>query len=469
MKIPLLTLFAVLIFMIPSKSQQGDVYGVLSYNSTNCRIQVEYWIHNPTQGNNSFEIAISKVNLQWDTTLFKFIGFSSYTEGLNKYPDHWRGDPATPEAKDTNIFSSRNLVNYRISEIDTVVTTTYDTTYNMDVDTFYISPITNNDTLYYDTTYTINTITAINNTRYDTIYTYNQSLFRTLLVQRSTDSCNNLFKVSGGQSKPVMSAVLEFRNCDSANNYSFTDPNAANFIGDFANTTDTLDYRKKILFVIGQDSRPYDPSGSKCDPGTKIKSMNNIPLGADSSEFVNTQSPLAVNFLNFQVYKQNNRAILKWETSNEFNTRGFEVQRKSKDIFETIGFIPPNINSSGRSSFVFTDNDLLKNGITYYRVRQFFHTGREVLSEVKAVVNNIKPLTVLIYPNPSKGNVNIVLPVTNGTIDINMVDFSGRIIKTWNGSRLPNIHLTGLPKGIYSLVVTNRETGEKTVEKITVQ
>ncbi|MGE5106918.1 MAG: T9SS type A sorting domain-containing protein [Sphingobacteriales bacterium] len=504
MKKSILTL-SLLLFLVVVKAQQGDVFGVLSYNSTNCRLQVEYWINNPTMGNGSFDIAISKVNLQWDTTLFSFVSFTSYTDGLNKYPDHWRGDASDPAAPDTAISGSRTVTSYSINKIDTVVTTTYDTTYNMVIDTvvtttydttynmvidtFLISPVTGADTIFYDTTYTINTINTLNTTTYDTTYTintintlntttydtsynYSQSLYHTLTVQRSTDSCNNLFKIPGGQSRPVLSAVLQFRNCDSASNYTYTDPNAPDFIGDFANTTDTVSSKKKILFVLGQESRPFDPSGSKCDAGTRIKSLNNIPIGADSAKFVNTQAPLAVQFLYLDVYKQNNRAVLKWETASESNNMGFEIQRKTNNKFENIGFVPSNTvggNSSQNLSYIFSDEDILNTGITYYRLKQINYTGKEVYSEIKAIINNTKSLQVLVYPNPGNGKINIVLPDGNGTTDISMIDFSGKLIRTWTGYKIPNIQLTNLKRGIYTLLISNRETGEKVSQKITVQ
>ncbi|MGE5107486.1 MAG: T9SS type A sorting domain-containing protein [Sphingobacteriales bacterium] len=406
------------------KAQQGDVFGVLSYSPGTCKVTVEYWIKNPTSGAGSFDIAISRVNLQWDSSLLNFISFTSFTDGLNKTPDHWSGNSSDPAAPDTVINGSRVITDY---------------------------------------------VSAINGT--DTTYTYSQQNYQTKLIQRSTDSCNNILKVLGGESKPILSAVFQFKNCDSANNYNFFDPNASNFIGDFANTTDTISQYKKILFVLDRQSRPNDPSGVNCPPGTKIKSLNNIPIGADSASFVNSQGPLPVKLLYLAIYKQNNKAALQWETATELDNYGFEVQRKTNKGFETIGFVASKTDngySQQNIKYNFTDPELLITGTSYYRLRQLGYSKTQSYSEIKSIRNNSKSLQVLVYPNPANGLVNVIIPEGNGTIDINLVDFSGKLIKTWNSYRGQNLQLRNLRTGIYSLQISNRETGEKTSQKLTV-
>ena len=96
------------------------------------------------------------------------------------------------------------------------------------------------------------------------------------------------------------------------------------------------------------------------------------------------------------------------------------------------------------------------------------YLAKESYSEIKAIRNS-KLLQVLVYPNPSNGKINIIMPDGNSTTDINMIDFSGKLIRTWKGYKIPNIQLSGLQKGIYTLLISNRETGEKVAQKITVQ
>ena len=116
----------------------------------------------------------------------------------------------------------------------------------------------------------------------------------------------------------------------------------------------------------------------------------------------------------------------------------------------------------------FIDKDNLSPGTSYYRLRLISYQSKESYSEIKAVRIS-KMLQVLVYPNPGNGKINIVLPDGNGTTDISMTDFSGKLIKSWTGYKIPNIELNGLQKGIYTLLISNRETGEKVSQKITVQ
>jgi Secretion system C-terminal sorting domain len=407
-------------------AQQGKVFGVLSYSPGTCKLQVEYWIGNPTNGNGSFDIAISRVNLQWDSSLLNFVSYTTFTENLDLTPDHWRGTNAQyPEAPDTVYDGNRNVVN---------------------------------------------SIRTINGT--DTTYTYNNKTYQRKVIQRSTDSCNHLFSIGPNESKPIAIAVLQFKNCDSANNYNFYDPNDYNFIGDFANTTDTVSSKKKILFVIDKADRPKEAPGVNCYPGSggQIKNMDNIPVGADSAKFINTQGPLPVKLRFFSVYKQNNRALLQWETVTEINNAGFEVHRKTNYGFETVGFIPSkgdNGNSNQILKYSFIDPELLRAGVSYYRLKM--RGGKSsTYSDIKSLRNNFQPLQVLIYPNPAKSFINVIIPEGNGIMDMALVDFSGRVLKTWKNNKAQTLQLNGLKTGIYSLQINNRENGEKASQKITV-
>lgn len=408
-------------------AQQGKVFGVLSYSPGTCKVQVEYWIGNPTNGNGSFDIAISRVNLQWDSSLLNFVSYTTFTGGLDITPDHWRGTNAQyPEAPDSVYNGNRNIIDSTRTIIGT-----------------------------------------------DTTYSYSTHTFQKKVIQRSTDSCNNLFSIGPNESKPIAIAVLQFKNCDSANNYNFYDPNASNFIGDFANTTDTLSHNKKILFVIDKADRPKEAPGVTCYPGSggQIKNMDNIPVGADSAKFINSQGPLPVKLLYLSLLKQNNKAVLQWETATELNNYGFEIEKKTNKGFETIGFVASKAGtgtSNNNLKYSFTDADLLVNGTTYYRLKLLGYAKTEGYSEIKSVSNNSKSVQVLVYPNPGNGKVNVIIPDGPEIMDLYLFDFSGKMLKTWGNNKNSKLEIMGLSRGIYSLQIINRETGDKTTQKITV-
>ena len=78
---------------------------------------------------------------------------------------------------------------------------------------------------------------------------------------------------------------------------------------------------------------------------------------------------------------------------------------------------------------------------------------------------------LLVYPNPSNGEINILMGEFSGKVELGVYDMSGRLLmrkelNTEPGSVYP-VNLGGLSRGIYNLVMTN-ESG-KVVRKIIIQ
>lgn len=383
------------------KAQQAHISVVMNYTPGTCKVQVEYWVTNPTNGNGSIQIAVSNAAFQWDSTMFTLTNVISTAGGLDL------SDIYSSDKPDQDVYGSRVV---------------------------------------------------------------NGSTFRTLDILRSTNLCNNIYIINAGQSKPLATITLQFKNCNDANSYNFIDTTASNYIAEINDGVSTPHVNSKILAIVNKDTRPMDKSGSDCAPNQIIKNLNNVPVGDDGTAVFVSQAPLPVSFKEFNVYKQNNKASLVWETASEISNRGFEVQRKKGNTFQTIGFVnskASNGNSSEAITYEFTDPDYYT-GTVYYRLKQISATGNETYSEIKSLRIS-KALQVLVYPNPSTGKLNIILPDGNGTTDINMIDFSGKLIKTWNGYKVPAIQLEGLQRGIYTLLISNRETGERVAQKITIQ
>jgi hypothetical protein len=174
---------------------------------------------------------------------------------------------------------------------------------------------------------------------------------------------------------------------------------------------------------------------------------------------------LAITKINsFKLTHTNDKVQLDWTVLEGMAIKEFEIQKKNGNSFTTVGRVA---YSPLFSNYSFTDRTYLLPGTTYYRIREIATNGKESYSEIKAV-SSINKMQVYLYPNPCYGQVTVVLPEGNGTTDINLIDFSGKVIKNWTGYSIPTIQLTGLQKGLYSLLISNRESGEKTTKKITV-
>jgi hypothetical protein len=75
---------------------------------------------------------------------------------------------------------------------------------------------------------------------------------------------------------------------------------------------------------------------------------------------------------------------------------------------------------------------------------------------------------MLIYPNPGTGENITVLFGRTAKREISISDMSGRMIKGWNNYQNDQLIINGLKDGVYMLIVIDKLTRERSVEKIIV-
>lgn len=395
--------------MLLNAQQQTNFYATLFYNSTNNTITTTYYINNTDNGNCKMKVAVLPLEMQWNPAVLTLQSFTFI-----------------PSGQDLDIWGEENSSKPDVNSS--------------------LSP----------KTVTVNSVTK----------TFNRTFYR-----RSTNLCDNTLDLPCGAYLPVFQAVFTISPA-LASTYNYTDPSATTYIGEFiGNSSGTPSNEYKELTYVA--NRLFDQAGSDgtCPAGGTVGQINNVPNAQGGEIFVNPQSPLPVVLKSFDVTKMNNKVQLSWETASEISNTGFEVERKTGAGFEKIGFVPSkaiNGNSGIQLDYDFTDAAANSNSVIFYRLKLVGYAGKNAYSDVKAVSNQ-KFLQVMIYPNPSNGKVNVVLPGANTTVDINMIDFSGRLVQSWRGYKGPNVTLNGLQRGIYTLMITDRQSGEKVSQKITVQ
>ncbi len=184
-------------------------------------------------------------------------------------------------------------------------------------------------------------------------------------------------------------------------------------------------------------------------------------------------STLPTSLLSFSAARNNTQVNLKWTTTSEQNSKGFDIERMiGNGSWENIGTVntkAPGGNSSADLFYTYIDNNNFK-GISQYRLKQIDLDNRSKISEIRSVRGeDQKSGSVFVYPNPSNGKVNVVFENNNNAIhDLSLNDMIGRTIKQWKGVTANSIQIDNLAPGIYSLRVVNRVTGNQTVEKIAV-
>ena len=73
-----------------------------------------------------------------------------------------------------------------------------------------------------------------------------------------------------------------------------------------------------------------------------------------------------------------------------------------------------------------------------------------------------------VFPNPSNGAAKITLPEASEETDVQILDNSGRILKTIRLNNSNTAQFTDLQKGMYMIRVTDKQSGEKMTKKLTV-
>jgi len=119
----------------------------------------------------------------------------------------------------------------------------------------------------------------------------------------------------------------------------------------------------------------------------------------------------------------------------------------------------------------FLDGDSLPDVLLGTQRGGFYFWGSQKILQFKSVIKNInnlnEHLAFEIYPNPTHGLINIVLPNENGNIQILLMDIAGKTIlssKIKSGN-LITIDMQNQPMGIYILKVEN-ENGVAGYKKI---
>lgn len=209
--------------------------------------------------------------------------------------------------------------------------------------------------------------------------------------------------------------------------------------------------------------------------------LSAIPKGADSL-FVRVQNdgeyrwsqtkifttpsggPLPLTLLNFTATKQNESAIMNWQTSNEINTAYFNIQRSNDAInFQTVGKVNANNISNIVNTYSYVDNiQGLAGPVIYYRLQMVDKDENSQYSKVASLPIDGGKQGLTIFPNPAVDYINISTTESddlNGSV-IKIVDMTGRIIRQERLMAESNqqVNVSSLSKGIYMLYI-NKHSG----------
>lgn len=147
---------------------------------------------------------------------------------------------------------------------------------------------------------------------------------------------------------------------------------------------------------------------------------------------------------------------LTWTTTDEQDIKEYEIQRSLNNTdFITIGIVTnQNLGS-------YTYDDRMPNwGPNRYRIKAVKEDGVYDYSN-KISLEYPGPQDFTVYPNPTDGILNIAVMTSNGQIDFNLFDASGKLVYTFtwmddiqDGIELP-ISIKDLANGVYYYRIKN--------------
>jgi hypothetical protein len=158
--------------------------------------------------------------------------------------------------------------------------------------------------------------------------------------------------------------------------------------------------------------------------------------------------PLPLEVLSLKAHARQSVVDIEWTVGSEANIKKYMVERSiDGKNFVSVGQVMVNENTSGNSSYIYTDDNPVK-GLAYYRIRQFDKDGTIFFSSMVPVEYDYFS-DGLIYPNPNNGQIwlseKFPLPST-----LEIFDVSGRaVFKQELSEDTRSCDLSLLDKGIY--------------------
>lgn len=179
---------------------------------------------------------------------------------------------------------------------------------------------------------------------------------------------------------------------------------------------------------------------------------------------------MPVSLRDFAAQRNNDNVVLSWKTEMELNFSHFEILRASTDLkFEKIGSVD-NVtgNSNTAHSYSFTDYNHTSGSVNYYKLKMVDIDGKISYSEIRTVKAGNSGNSIVIFPNPAVSNSNVTVSgITEPTL-VQILDNSGRLLKTTTLSSSNTIDLSGIQRGNYIMMIKGTISGQTASKKLTV-
>lgn len=268
--------------------------------------------------------------------------------------------------------------------------------------------------------------------------------------------------VTGGSGcQGAFSGVFKITMLSTAGPFAITAPNGGeSWLGgssqtltwDVASTTAAPVSTANVSILMSTDGGYTYPTtilASTPNDGSQVITVPNIPTNntvrfrvqaigniffdiTDANSTIVFNGVLPVGLMNFSATAKTNRIDLDWQTANEQNNAGFQIQRSEKDAggFTTIGFVAGNGNSSLNQSYSYSDLNVRKNLRYFYRLKQVDIDGHTSFSQTRsAMIRDGQLSNILVTPNPAKERLMISFGGEQlALVNFSILDATGKLV-----------------------------------------
>lgn len=178
--------------------------------------------------------------------------------------------------------------------------------------------------------------------------------------------------------------------------------------------------------------------------------------------------PLPVSWLSFNATKDGEDANITWSTATEINCDYYdiEVSENQPNNFRIISTVKGAGNSATTKKYSYIDIEKGKQGIRYYRIKQYDFDGTHDITPIKALRFDSKQ-NIFVAPNPFTTSIYIMGDATS-YVRYEVTDLQGRIIMQGNFEEIKQIEFDEfITSGSYLLKVysNSEETKSFLIQK----
>lgn len=184
-----------------------------------------------------------------------------------------------------------------------------------------------------------------------------------------------------------------------------------------------------------------------------------VDIGAHAGNFLRVNiNPVPVVWTWIKGAVNGKDGLITWKVASQLNNRVFHVQRSfDGKSFTSIGQVKGAGTTGTAIVYNYTDAAVfIGTRQVYYRVVQEDFSGKQSASDVVMVSIDAPLPEIVLWPNPAKQEVNLLLPDAQGdNVEVSINNFAGIMVKhlAMLGKEKEVINVADLPAGVYTVSI----------------